>query len=93
MLKRSFWPFGNKEDPDCKEVREQASDLIDRDEDTPEPRVEKLHRHLAKCRPCNAFVRTLQATVNALRSTRPQGASNDLKERLRRIPEQEKEPQ
>ena len=89
MLRRTFWPFGNKEDPDCKEVREQASELIDGGEDTPKPLVEKLQRHLAKCRPCNAFVRTLQATVDTLRAMPRERAPDDLKERLQRISREE----
>ena len=89
MLRRTFWPFGNKNDPDCEEVREQASEIIDTDADTPGPLVEKLQRHLAKCRPCNAFVRSLQATVNTLRAMPREGAPDELKERLRRISREE----
>ena len=93
MLRRLFWPFGNREDLDCKEVREQASDLIDGEDRASGPLVEKLQRHLAKCRPCNAFVRTLQATVDALRATPREAATNDRKERLRRISQEEQKSQ
>jgi hypothetical protein len=89
MLKRLFWPFGNRDDLDCREVREQASELIDGDGDPPGPVVQKLLRHLTKCRPSNAFVRTLQATVNALRATPPEAAPGGLRDKLQGIPQEE----
>ena len=66
--------------------------LIDRYENDPGPLVEKLQRNLAKCRQYNAVVRILQATVDTLRATPPEGASRELKKRLQGISQEEGGP-
>ena len=85
MRRFPFWPFGGKGDLTCTEVRTQASELIDPNEDASASLVEKLQRHLAGCPPCAAFVRTLQATVELVRTMPHQHASDELKEKLRRL--------
>ena len=57
----------NRMDDDCLEVRERSSDLIDGDID--EPSEQRIKGHIGRCGPCNAFMNTLRATVNLLRSS------------------------
>ena len=90
MLRWSFWPFGRSGEVDCAEVAKRASDYIEQDQDLPEETREKIQRHLSWCGPCNAFVRTLQATIQSLRSMPRQNAPDKLKEQLHRLPDQEK---
>ncbi len=54
-------------DDDCREVRNLSSDYIDDELDSASK--ERVTDHLRRCGPCNAFVNTLRATVNILRST------------------------
>ena len=93
MVKLLFWPFGSRGDLKCREVREQSSELIDGGEGGSAVLVGRIQRHLAKCRACSAFVRTLQATVGVLRSMPAQGAPGQLKEKLRRISAGGQQPQ
>ena len=93
MAKLPFWPFGGRGDLKCREVREQSSELIEGGEGGSAALVERIQRHLAKCRACTAFVRTLQATVGVLRSMPAQGAPVQLKEKLRRISAEGNQPQ
>ncbi len=93
MVKLPFWPFGSRGDLKCREVREQSSELIDGGEGGSAVLVGRIQRHLAKCRACSAFVRTLQATVGVLRSMPAQGAPGQLKEKLRWISAGGQQPQ
>ena len=82
MVSRIIGLFRRRDvEPDCEEVRGLSSDLIDGDLDSAaELRVKS---HLEKCGPCNAFVKTLRATVGLLRSSPKRTAPADLKQRIR----------
>ena len=58
--------FG-KPEADCAETRAAASDFVDGELDA--GAESRIARHLDKCPLCAAFVRTLRATVEMLRST------------------------
>ena len=92
MQRWRFWPFRGDDESTCREVREHASDLIAPQEDDSKPLVDRLQQHLAWCAPCSAFVRTLQATVDMVRTMPRQSAPDRLKEQLRRLAEEGKEP-
>ena len=59
--------FGGGREADCAETRAAASDFVDGELDG--GAASAISRHLAKCPLCAAFVRTLRATVEALRRT------------------------
>ena len=72
---------GGDEKDDHSDVRSRASDYIDGELDGSDGA--KVESHLAKCPPCAAFVNTLRATINLLRSSGQPGAPNSFKDRLR----------
>lgn len=65
MISRLFRLFGWGE-ADCGEARAAASDFLDGELDS--GAASRVSRHLAKCPLCAAFMRTLRATVDALRA-------------------------
>ncbi len=89
MVSRFFGMFKGKnisdddpcEEPECLEIRDMSSDFIDRDMD--EKSQLSMTRHLDKCPPCNAFVRTLRRTVDMLRGSPDRKAPSDFRQRLR----------
>ena len=68
-------------DKDCREVRDLSSDYIDGELDS--AAQGRVREHLGRCGPCNAFVNTLRATVNILRSTPKTDAPEGFRERVR----------
>ncbi len=68
-------------EPDHHEVRVLSSDYIDGKMD--EARIGQVKPHLKKCGPCNTFVRTIQVTVNLLRSTPKLPAPDGFLSRVR----------
>ena len=80
MISRLLRLF-RKNDVDCPEVRGAASDYIDGEMD-PEL-IARISSHLSKCGPCVAFVRTLRATIQLLRSTPSAAPPVGYKDRLR----------
>jgi anti-sigma factor RsiW len=70
-----------KSGDDCEEVRGMSSDYIDGELNT--AKVSNVNSHILKCGPCDAFIKTLRATVSLLRSTPKQQPPSDFKQRLR----------
>ena len=68
-------------DPDCDEVRELSSDYID--EDLERADAIGVQSHMERCGPCNAFVKTLRATVGLLRNSPKHSAPADFRQRIR----------
>ena len=68
-------------DADCREVRDLSSDYIDDELDI--ATRDRVSEHIGWCGPCNAFVNTLRATVNILRSTPKSDAPDGFRERVR----------
>ncbi len=66
---------------DCREVRDLSSDYIEDELD--EESRKRISKHLAWCPPCSAFVNTLRATVNMLRSTPRHDAPEGFPDRVR----------
>ena len=82
MVSRIASIFRRKDpEPDCDEVRDVSSDYIDGELD--ERKTGRVKSHLDGCAPCNAFIRTLRATVNLLRSTPKQKAPEGFRSRIR----------
>ena len=83
MVSRIIGIFRRKgDDLDCEDVKGLSSDYID--EDLEEAKVSQVSRHLGWCAPCNAFVRTLKATVELLRATPKQEAPDGFRDRVRK---------
>ncbi len=72
----------NEMDPDCMEVRESSSDLIDDELD--ETVSSRINDHLGRCGPCRSFIQSMRATIGLLRSTPQEKAPPDFAERLKR---------
>ena len=82
MVSRIVSIFRRKDrEPDCDEVRDSSSDYIDGELD--ERRAGRVKLHLDGCAPCNAFIRTLRATVNLLRSMPKKQAPEGFRSRVR----------
>ena len=83
VLSRLFSIFGRGE-ADCPEVRAASSDYID--DDLGERQRARIDSHLVKCPLCMAFINTMRATVNLLKSAfesePPEGFRQRIKERL-----------
>jgi predicted anti-sigma-YlaC factor YlaD len=83
VLSRLFSIFG-KGEADCPEVRAASSDYID--EDLGERQRARIDSHLEKCPLCRAFINTMLATVNLLKSAfesePPEGFQQRVKERI-----------
>ena len=73
--------MGMKMPADCAEVRAVSSDFVDGELD--DAATVKVRSHLEKCGPCNAFVNTLRATVDMLRSMAKQEPPAGFRERVR----------
>ena len=65
---------------DCEDTRSLASDYVDGELN--EGTAEKVHRHLAWCSPCQAFIATFSKTVGLLRSISQESAPPQAKERI-----------
>ena len=73
--------FGRgKEETECEHVRGLSSDYVDTDLD--KASMSRVDDHLGRCRFCRAFVDTLRATVNLLRSTPKSTAPESLRGRV-----------
>ena len=87
MVSRIVSIFRRKDrEPDCDEVRDISSDYIDGELDEgelDERRAGRVKSHLDGCAPCNAFIRTLRATINLLRSTPKEQAPEGFRSRVR----------
>lgn len=81
MLSRLLRLIGVKREPNCQEVRAASSDYVDGDLSAAES--SRIESHLAWCGACAAFVRTLQATVDALRSIARTPAPTGFSDRVR----------
>ena len=79
MISRLVRLFRGRE-LDCGEVRAAASEFIDGDLSTKES--SRIRSHLERCGPCTAFVETLRATIEMLRSTASSGAPPGFRERV-----------
>ena len=66
---------------DCREVRDLSSDYIDDELDS--ATRDRVSEHIGWCGPCNAFINTLRATVDILRSTPKRDAPDGFRERVR----------
>ena len=80
MISRLVRLFRGRE-LDCGEVRAASSDFIDDDLSSKES--SRIRSHLEGCGPCTAFVETLRATIDLLRSTAAPGAPDGFRERVR----------
>ena len=84
MISRLVRLFRRRE-LDCGEVREASSDYIDGELGSGES--SRIRSHLERCGPCTAFVETLRATIDMLRSTAgpraPAGFRERVQERIR----------
>ncbi len=80
LIKRLFKQ--KTKETDCRDVHELSSDYIEA-ELIPEA-ADKIRRHLNWCPPCSAFVATLRATVNLLRSFSSAEAPSELRQRITR---------
>ena len=87
MVSRFFGMFKRKDgaedgtDPGCIEVRERSSEYIDGELD--QTADAKISDHIGWCKPCNAFVSTLRATIELLRTTPKKTAPRDFRQRIR----------
>ena len=68
------------EELDCQDVRELSSDYLE--EEITEDQAVKVRRHLDKCKVCTAFIATLKATLELLRSVPRIKAPETLRKRL-----------
>ena len=81
MVSRIIGMFRRKSDDlDSKDLKELSSDYID--EELEGAKASRMERHLGWCAPCNAFVRTLRATVELLRATPNQYAPDSFRDRI-----------
>ena len=71
----------NAGDADCREVRDLSSDYIDGELD--EASRGRVGEHIGWCGPCSAFINTLRATVNMLRSAPKRDAPEGFPDRVR----------
>ena len=81
VLSLRFFNLFKRKEADCPEVRAASSDFIDGDMRRRERT--RIVAHLEKCAPCRAFVNTLRATVDLLRSTPAPGPSEGFEQRIR----------
>ena len=72
--------FHKDGEPTCTEVRKLSSAYLE--EELPEAQTERLRRHLVWCTVCNAFVATLNATMELLRGLPQRKAPPSLKEEV-----------
>ena len=82
LLDRFLSILRRSDQPDCTEVRESSSDYIDGE--LPRSYAGRIRSHLDSCPPCDAFVRTLRATVGLLRSLPKEQAPEGFHGRVRR---------
>ena len=79
-----FFNIFKRRELDCQAVREVSSDFIDGD--VSDKQKARITFHLERCGPCTAFVNTLKATVELLRSAPgaelPAGFKQRIKDRL-----------
>ena len=79
MISRLVRLFRGRE-LDCDEVRAASSDFIDGELSSRES--SRIRAHLERCGLCTAFVETLRATIDMLRSTGATGAPVGFRERV-----------
>ena len=91
MISRLARLFGKRTEGEhnCALVRGLLSDYVD--EGLERTTTQKMSRHLERCPPCQAFLKTFQATVDLLRSLRssderpaPEGFRKRVIERVHR---------
>ena len=64
----------------CKSILSKLSDYIDRDLD---PGIcDKIDKHIAECKPCQAFIRTFKKTVKLLHSHQADSVPQETHRRL-----------
>ena len=80
MISRLVRLFRGRE-LDCGEVRAASSDFIDGELNSGES--SRIRSHLERCAACTAFIETLRATIDMLRSTAASGAPAGFRERVR----------
>ena len=74
---------------DCNDIKDLSSDYVD---ECLSPTLgDRFRHHLEGCEKCNAFVSTLRATILTLRDLPRRPVPPDLKERVRRRLQQERE--
>lgn len=76
-----FFNIFKRRELDCQEVRDVSSDFIDGD--VSDRMRARIASHLERCGPCTAFVNTLKATVELLRSAPDQELPGGFKRRIR----------
>ena len=76
-----FFNLFKRRELDCQEVRDVSSDFIDGD--VSDRMKSRIARHLAQCGPCSAFVNTMKATVDLLRSVPDTEPPAGFKQRVR----------
>ncbi len=74
LFRRSGMPM------QCEEVRSHSSDYIDNDIDP--TLAQRIREHLSGCEQCTAFVDTLRATINILRTMPVQAAPDGFAKRV-----------
>ena len=80
MVSRIANLFRRKPRDEHHQVREMSSDFIDGEFDSKSS--EDVRSHLERCGPCMAFVSTMRATVELLRSAARQQAPDSLREKI-----------
>lgn len=76
-----FFNIFKRRELDCQEVRDVSSDFIDGD--VSDKQKARIAFHLERCGPCTAFVNTLRATVELLRSAPDAELPAGFKQRIR----------
>ena len=72
--------FFRRRELDCGEVRAASSDFLDDELSSGES--SRIRSHLERCPACTAFIETLRATIDMLRSTAGPGAPAGFRERV-----------
>jgi len=66
----------------CKALFAQLSDYLDNE--LPVANCEELEKHLDGCAPCQAFLKSIETTVEMLREQKTQGVDPDVARRARK---------
>ncbi|MCX7918998.1 MAG: zf-HC2 domain-containing protein [bacterium] len=64
----------------CKTIFNKLSEYIDRELDS--SICDKIDKHIAECKPCQAFINTFRKTVNLLRARQTDQIPPDTHARL-----------
>lgn len=73
--------FSGGKETSCRKFRQLTSGYLEGDLSSKE--VWEFDYHARRCSGCNAFVASLRATIHALNTLPKQGASEELKRKLR----------